>query len=152
MNKIYLNKTVLEATQERVNYVFDNFKRIYLSFSAGKDSTAMFHIVMEEAVKRNRKIGILFIDWECQFTLTIEHAKTMFNLYKDNIDLYWIQLEIMTNNASSMYEPLWKSFDEKKKDLWIREKENNTVNDPFHLPFYYDNITFEEFVPLFGKW
>jgi predicted phosphoadenosine phosphosulfate sulfurtransferase len=76
----------------------------------------------------------------------------MFQLYKDNIDLYWIQLEIMTNNASSMYEPLWKSFDENKKDLWVRNKENNTINDPIYLPFYYDNITFEEFVPLFGKW
>jgi predicted phosphoadenosine phosphosulfate sulfurtransferase len=76
----------------------------------------------------------------------------MFEIYKDYIDLYWIQLEILTNNASSMYEPLWKSFDESKKDLWVREKENNTINDPFYLPFYYNGMTFEEFVPLFGQW
>ena len=31
MPKNYLNQNVLEATYERTNYVFDNFKRIYLS-------------------------------------------------------------------------------------------------------------------------
>lgn len=152
VRKNYLEISVLDAARERINYVFDNFQKIYLSFSAGKDSTAMFHLTMDEAKKRNRKIGILFIDWECQFDLTISHAKKMFDLYKDNIDLYWIQLEITTNNASSMYEPLWKSFDESKKELWVRGKEANTINHPIHLPFFYENMTFEEFVPLFGKW
>lgn len=143
---------VLTASRKRIATIFDEFETIYLSFSAGKDSTVMFHLVMEECIKRNKKIGILFIDWECQFQLTIEHAKKMFDLYKDYIDLYWIQLEILTNNASSMYEPLWMSFDEKKKDLWVRQKENNTINDAIYLPFYYSGITFEEFVPLFGQW
>lgn len=143
---------VLTASRKRISTIFDEFNTIYLSFSAGKDSTVMFHLVMEECVKRNKKIGILFIDWECQFQLTIDHAKSMFDLYKDYIDLYWIQLEILTNNASSMYEPLWMSFDESKKDLWVRQKENNTINDAIYLPFYYPGITFEEFVPLFGQW
>jgi predicted phosphoadenosine phosphosulfate sulfurtransferase len=152
IKKYHESLDVLTASKERISTIFDEFNTIYLSFSAGKDSTAMFHLVMDEAKKRNRVIGILFIDWECQFQLTIDHAKKMFEIYKDYIDLYWIQLEILTNNASSMYEPLWMSFDESKKDLWVRQKENNTINDAIYLPFYYKGMTFEEFVPLFGQW
>lgn len=152
MKRINLGLNVFEASKERIAYTFDNFDRIYVSFSAGKDSTVLFHLVAEEAKKRNRKIGVLFIDWECQFDLTIQHARTMFELYKDNIDLYWIQLEILTNNATSMIEPVWKSFDENKRELWVREKEPNSIKNAKQLPFYYENITFEEFVPLFGKW
>lgn len=152
MKRINLGLNVFEVSKERIAYTFDNFERIYVSFSAGKDSTVLFHLVADEAKKRNRKIGVLFIDWECQFDLTIQHARTMFELYKDYIDLYWIQLEILTNNATSMIEPVWKSFDESKRELWVREKESNSIKNPKQLPFYYENITFEEFVPLFGKW
>lgn len=152
MKRINLDLNVFNASKERISYIFDNFERIYVSFSAGKDSTVMFHLVADEAKKRNRKVGVLFIDWECQFELTIQHARTMFELYKDNIDLYWIQLEILTNNATSMIEPVWKSFDESKRELWVREKESISIKNPKQLPFYYENITFEEFVPLFGKW
>lgn len=152
MNKIYLGNNVLDESINRVSYIFDNFENIYLSFSAGKDSTVMFHVVMAEAIKRNRKIGVLFIDWECQFDLTIYHAKEMFERYRENIVLYWVQLEILTNNASSMHEPTWKSFDDDKKELWVRDKEKNTINYKEFFPFYYDNITFEEFIVLFGEW
>jgi hypothetical protein len=33
----------------------------------------MLHLVMDEAVKRNKKVGILFIDLEGQYKLTIDH-------------------------------------------------------------------------------
>ena len=48
---------VLGAAQRRIAYTFDNFERVYLSFSAGKDSTVMLHLVMAEAIKRGRKMG-----------------------------------------------------------------------------------------------
>jgi predicted phosphoadenosine phosphosulfate sulfurtransferase len=57
--KQYQAPSVLEAAQERIRYVFDNFERIYVSFSGGKDSTVMLHLVMDEAIKRKRKIGVL---------------------------------------------------------------------------------------------
>lgn len=56
MPKIPLGKNTYEAAIERMNYIFDNFESIYLSFSAGKDSTVMLHIAMEVAMQRNRKI------------------------------------------------------------------------------------------------
>lgn len=152
MGKISLNKTVLEATKERIEYTFDNFERIYISLSGGKDSTVMFHLVIEEAIKRSRKIGVFILDWECQFEYTINHLEDLVTEYKDNIELYWIALEVETSSACSYYEPLWRSWDENKKKLWTREKNNLSISDPDFFPFYYPGITFEEFVPLFGQW
>lgn len=151
-SKVYLTSNVLEEAEKRVGYVFDSFKRIYISFSAGKDSSVLFHIAAKEARKRGIKIGVLFIDWECQFQLTIDHAKEMFIEYSDCIDIFWIQLEISTNNASSMFEPMWTSWDEEKKNLWTRGKDEMSIKHKSELPFYFKGITFEEFVPLFAKW
>jgi predicted phosphoadenosine phosphosulfate sulfurtransferase len=152
IQKTYLGVDVLLASQNRISHVFNKFNKIYLSFSGGKDSTVMFHLVAEEARKQNRKFGVLFIDWECQFESTISHVKELLNDYKDVIDPYWIQLEIMTNNSTSMYEPTWKSWDESKIKLWTRDKEKTSITEKSFFPFYFDNITFEEFVPLFGQW
>lgn len=152
MPKKYLGKNVLEAARERIAYTFDNFPKIYLSFSGGKDSTVMLHLVMDEAQKRGQKIGLFFVDWECQFTATITHIKAMFDLYKDNIEPYWVSLPIMTDNACSVFEPTWKCWDEDKENLWVRQKEKTSIRDKSFFPFYFDNITFEEFTPLFAKW
>ena len=46
ISKLFLNKTVLEAAQERVAFLFDHFEHIYVSVSAGKDSTALYWLVV----------------------------------------------------------------------------------------------------------
>ncbi len=80
MPKKMLGKNVLEAARERISWTFDEFPRVYCSFSAGKDSTAMMHLVMEEAKRRNRRIGVLFIDWECQFSMTIPPSPSSYTV------------------------------------------------------------------------
>src|SRR5690606_13895502 len=85
-------KNVLTAAKERISYTFDNFDKILLSFSGGKDSSVMFHLVMEEAILRGRKVGVMLIDFEAQYKATSDHAREMFDLYKDHIDLHWICL------------------------------------------------------------
>lgn len=152
MPKTYLECDVLTAAKDRISWSFDRFEKIYISFSGGKDSTTMTHLVMNEAIKRGRKVGLLFIDWECQFSLTVEHVAAMFDHYKDHIEPFWISLPLTTNNALSQTEPLWTAWDENKRDLWVREKQPDTFTDPKSIPFYYDGISFEEFVPLFGHW
>ena len=47
-----LGINVLEAAQQRVAFTFDHFEKIIVSFSAGKDSTCMLHLVCDEARKR----------------------------------------------------------------------------------------------------
>ena len=49
-------KNVLEAVRERISYIFDEFERIIVSISGGKDSTVLAHLALVEAHKRGRKI------------------------------------------------------------------------------------------------
>ena len=88
--KRYLGKTVLAEARLRIKDTFDNFERIYVAFSGGKDSSVMLHLVMEEAIKRKRKVAVMFIDFEAQYADTIEHVEEMFALYEQHIDPHWI--------------------------------------------------------------
>lgn len=150
--KRMLGINVYEAAKKRILWSFNTFDKLCVSFSGGKDSTVMMHLVMEEAKKRNRKVAVLFIDWEVQYSLTIQHVQHMFNLYKDYIIPYWIALPLLTDNACSMFEPEWISFDRNKESLWVRKPPEMAITDEKYFPFYYYKITFEEFVPKFAEW
>jgi predicted phosphoadenosine phosphosulfate sulfurtransferase len=152
MPKTMLNMTTEQASKERIEWTFDNFERIYCSFSAGKDSGVMVHMVCAEARKRGVKIGLFFLDWEAQFNHTIEYAQSIFDEYADCIEPYWVSVPIKTWNACSMHEPEWTAWDETKKNLWVREKPEIAIKDGSYFPFWYDGIMFEEFVPTFGQW
>lgn len=152
MSKILLGKDVLTAAQERIEWTFDNFPKIYCSFSAGKDSTVMAHLVCKEARKRGRKIGLFFLDWEAQFTATIQCAEAIFKEYADCTEPYWCAVPVKTWNACSMHQPEWTAWDESKRNLWVREKNDLSIKDAETFPFWYEGIMFEEFVPTFGQW
>jgi len=152
MPKTPLPLNVLEAAQQRIEWTFDNFSRIYLSFSGGKDSTVMLHLTMMEAQKRNRTIGVLFVDLEGQYKLTIDHIQNLYTQYADHIDPYWVALPIHLRNAVSVYEPFWKCWDPQAKDAWIRQPPPQALTDLDHLPFFQEGMEFEEFTPEFGAW
>lgn len=152
MPKIGLGIDVLTAARQRIAYVFDNFPRIYVSFSGGKDSSVMIHLVMDEAVKRNRKVGVMFIDLEGQYKITIDHIQECFESYKDYIEPYWVCLPIHLRNAVSMYETHWMCWDKDKEPAWIRTPPKNAITDESYFPFFHKGMEFEEFVPLFGLW
>ena len=152
MPKRKLGIDVLTAAQERVSYAFDHFERIYVSFSAGKDSTVMLHLVAAEARKRQRHIGILLVDLEGQYKLTIDHAQKMFDEYQDIGDAYWICLPIHLRNAVSVYEPHWICWEKAKKEAWIRDLPPLGMSDESFFPFFRHGMEFEEFVPEFGEW
>lgn len=150
-DKNYIDKTVLQATKERIRIIFDDFEKIYISFSGGKDSTVMTHLVMDEAIKRNRIVGLLIIDLEAQYTATIDHIEEIIEEYKDNIDLHWFAGELLLRNAVSDFEPKWVCWDESKKETWVRQKPK-LATDLSKYDFYVPKMEFEEFMVIFGKW
>lgn len=149
--KVYNDKTVLEASRDRISKVFDNFERIYVSFSGGKDSGVMSHLVLEEAKKRNRKVAFLIIDLEAQYNDTITHIHHMIEMYKENIELHWVCAELLLRNAVSNYQPRWVCWDEEKKDIWVREKPKEAASLS-QYDFYVPKMEFEEFMVIFGEW
>jgi predicted phosphoadenosine phosphosulfate sulfurtransferase len=152
--KRMLGINVLEASRQRISWVFDVFPRIYLSFSGGKDSTVMLHLVMEEAIKRQRQVGVLFVDLEGQYKLTIDHIQAMYDLYADNTDPYWCALPIHLRNAVSVYEPKWMAWEPGREADWIRQPPPMAITDKTIFPFFKHRtaMEFEEFVPKFGDW
>jgi predicted phosphoadenosine phosphosulfate sulfurtransferase len=147
-----LNTDVLTEARSRIAFTFDNFERIYVSFSAGKDSTVMLHLVMEEAKKRNRKVGILLVDLEAQYRRTIDHALACVEMYKEHIELYWVCLPIALRNAVSNFEPKWLCWDPENKDSWVRPMPECAISDESFFPFFQRGMEFEEFVPEFADW
>ena len=149
--KKYQEYNVLQASKNRISQVFDDFEKIYISFSGGKDSSVMTHLVMEEAIKRNKKVALLIIDLEAQYNDTIKHIEAMVELYKDNIELHWFCGELLLRNAVSNFQPRWIAWDEEKKDIWVRQKPE-LASDLNQYDFYIPKMEFEEFMVLFGKW
>lgn len=153
--KTYNNKDVYTAAKERIEYIFDEFEHICVSFSGGKDSGTVLNMCIDEARKRKRKIGVLFIDLEAFYKKTIEFVERMLENNKDVLEPYWICLPMESPNSLSYLEPTWIWWDKEKEPIWVRpmpKKEYviNEENNP--LDFYKKNMPFEEFIKHFGNW
>jgi predicted phosphoadenosine phosphosulfate sulfurtransferase len=150
--KQYREQNVLDAARDRISFTLDNFPKAYVSFSGGKDSSVMLHLVLDEAKKRHRKVGVLIIDLEAQYKATEIHLNEMVEMYKDHIDLHWVCLPMALRNAVTNYEPKWLCWDPEKQDIWVRQPPKCAITDPEFYPFFQPGMEFEEFVVLFGEW
>lgn len=145
-----LSFDVHQAALDRIAATFDAFENIYVSFSGGKDSTVMLHLVMDEAIRRNRRVGILIIDLEAQYRATIDHMQLCIDKYRDHADLYWVCLPMALRNAVSNYEPRWICW-EPGAD-WVRQMPKEALSDEGFFPFFRRGMEFEEFMVEFGFW
>ena len=124
--KEYTDKTVLEASRERISYIFDEFDNIIVSISGGKDSTVLCHLALQEARKRGRKIGIFFLDEEVVYRNTVEQVEYLMSLYPENTNRFWLQIPFNLTNSTSFADGQVKCWEQSKKKLWMhpRKKEN----------------------------
>lgn len=152
MPKRPIGVDVLGAAQKRVEWSFDTFPKIYVAFSGGKDSTVMLHLVMDEAVKRERQVGVCFVDLEAQYKITIDHVEACYAMYRENIDPFWCCLPVHLRNAVSAYEPFWLCWDPDAEQAWVRVPPEMGITEPNFFPFFSSGMEFEEFVPEFGEW
>jgi len=154
--KKYLDKNVYDAAVERIDIIFKNFEKIYLAFSGGKDSGAMLNLVVDYVKKHkiNKKIGVMFIDLEGQYNITIDYIIETLEKHRDLFEVYWCCLPLNLRNSLSVFEPFWTPWELKNRDKWIREYPNypciTEKNNPF--PFFRKNMEFEEFIDEFGLW
>lgn len=153
--KNYIDKNVYEMAVSRISYIFDNFKRIYVSFSSGKDSGTVLNLCIDEARKRHRKFGVLFIDLEAYCKINQEFVERIFENNKDVLDPMWVCLPMESPNSLSYLEPTWIWWDKEKKDIWVRPMPKNewVINEENQqFSFYKKNMPFEEFIKYFGDW
>jgi predicted phosphoadenosine phosphosulfate sulfurtransferase len=131
--------------------VFNDFPQVYVSFSGGKDSGVLLHLAADEARRRGRRLGVLFVDLEAQYELTIDYVSAMYARYADVIDPYWVALPLNLRNAVSQYQPQWRCWDPQASGSWVRELPADAITDPGHWDWFRPGMEFEEFVPLFGR-
>ncbi|WP_421185554.1 phosphoadenosine phosphosulfate reductase [Aeromonas enteropelogenes] len=149
--KLPLGISVYAAAKQRIEWVFDTFDAICISFSGGKDSSALLHLVASVAARKNKKFSVLFIDWEVQFNYTISFVLNVRKLYANLIDdFYWVALPLTTINGVSQIQPEWTAWEHNVK--WVRQPPEFAIVDEKFFPFYTLNMTFENFVEEFGCW
>lgn len=152
MAKRPLGVDVLEAARQRISAVFDDFPRVYASFSGGKDSGVMLELAAVEARRRRRRLGVLFVDLEAQYKLTIDYIHLMLRRHADVIDPYWLCLPLNLRNAVSQFEPQWTCWDPHRRDDWVRQPPAEGIAETGHFGWYRWRMEFEELVPAFGQW
>lgn len=151
------NKNVYEAAQERIKFIFDNFPRIYLSFSGGKDSGVMLNLFIDYMRKNGitRKIGLMTLDNEANYEYSITFMRSIIEKNLDLLDVYWCCLPITLPCTVSHYAVEWQCWGERDKERWIRPmpKQPYTVNISNHkFPFFKEDMNYDEFWDQFGEW
>lgn len=153
MGKRLLDIDVLTAARQRIGRMLDDFPRAYVSFSGGKDSGVLLELVAAVARERGRTIGVLFVDLEAQYRLTIDYIESTIDRHRDVIDgLHWVALPIHLRNAVSQFEPQWMCWDPDARDRWVRQPHLYSVTDEAAYPFFRRRMEFEEFTPEFAQW
>jgi predicted phosphoadenosine phosphosulfate sulfurtransferase len=157
MRRYVKEKNVYDASVERIDFIFKNFNRIYVSFSGGKDSGVMLNLVLDYMRKNkiDKKIGVMILDNEANYDLSLEFMHKIIQNNLDLLDVYWCCLPITLPCTVSSYDVEWQCWGEKDKHKWIRPmpKESyivNLQNCPFD--FFCENMGYQEFWDKFGDW
>lgn len=117
--KKVVDKTCYELAQERIAHAFDIFDEIVVSFSGGKDSTAVLELALEEAEKRNRlPLRVIFYDEEAIPLQTVDYVERRRKDPRINLEWYCLPLEL--RNACSQEQPFWYSWAPEDKEKWVR--------------------------------
>ncbi|MDY3362635.1 DUF3440 domain-containing protein [Riemerella anatipestifer] len=126
--KKYLDIDVYDAFCKRIEYIFSEFELVYLSVSGGKDSSVMVQLTNEIAKKLNRTFDVFYIDFEAQYTATINHIYELKGLSQIR-DFYHFCLPLENeDNPNSIFEPVWVPWAEKDKAKWVRPMPKDAIN------------------------
>lgn len=121
-------ENVYEAALARVRTIYDMCDEVAVSFSGGKDSTALLHVVLEVAHERGRlPLKAFFFDEEAIHPETIEYVERV--RARDDVDLIWFCVPISHRNAGSWAEPTWYPWAPEKRDVWCRDLPDGAVTD-----------------------
>lgn len=134
--KVTIDRDVYTMALERMNILYDRYDKVAVSFSGGKDSTAVLNVALKVATDRGRlPLDVAFWDEEAVNPETIEYVERV--RARDDIRMKWLCVPIKHRNACSTQEPLWFPWDPSKRELWCREPPEGAI---FTLPGFEPGI------------
>ena len=155
--RIYKTQNVYDAAQERLRFIFDNFERVYLSFSGGKDSGALLNLLLDYKKKHciPNKIGIQILDNEANYSLSLEFMHSILRKNRDHLDIYWCCMPITLPCTVSAYAIDWQCWGERDRERWVRPMPTDDYVTNMHnhtFPFFVEDMPYDKFWDGFAEW
>ncbi len=151
--EIAKRRTVYDALQERLRFIFKNYDYIYVSFSGGKDSGVLLNACIDYIRKHNlrHKLGVFHLDYEVQYGKTTEYVDQVLASNRDLLEVYRACVPVKVLSSTSMYQQYWRPWDPDMQKFWVRSlpKECHTVSD---FDFYNRRMWDYEFQYDFASW
>lgn len=156
--RVYKKTNVYDAANERIKFIFDNFERVYLSFSGGKDSGIMLNLVLEYMKRHDikEKLGIQILDNEANYEASLIFMREIIDANIDMLDVYWCCMPITLPCTVSAFDVDWRCWGESDRSRWVRPMPDmdyvvNMENHPFGDKFV-ENMNYDHFWDMFAEW
>ncbi|MCD8287334.1 MAG: DUF3440 domain-containing protein [Porphyromonadaceae bacterium] len=146
-------RNVYEATLSRLDKIFSDFDNIYVSFSGGKDSGVLLNLCINyiRQHKLKRRIGVFHMDYEVQYSATLQYVEKVFSRNTDILDIYRVCVPFKVPTCTSMYQNYWRPWNEKEKNLWVREMPRSAFRKE-DFDFFSEEDWDYDFQMKFSEW
>lgn len=144
---------VYQASQKRLDIIFNDFDNVYVSFSGGKDSGVLLNLCIDYIRKNcpHRKLGVFHLDYEAQYQLTTDYIDRTLEANKDILEIYRCVIPFKVSTCTSMSESFWRPWEPDKYKIWVRDLPKK-YHQMKHFPFFNNKMWDYEFQEKFSNW
>jgi len=130
---------VYEAALKRIEFIFNEFDQVVISFSGGKDSGVMMELALKYASETGQlgKVIVYHMDYEAQYQMTTDYVTRTFARLPALVTRFWVCLPIKAQCSTSMFQSFWQPWKIEDKNKWCRELPEGSINES-NFPFNFD--------------